>query len=88
MRKRDEKQRQISGRNCDPLDRNNDFTLGVESQRLTVILAFDIKPSDGVEDFYTGRSDARTERAAWRFVPVSTTENGAERSSLSILRSR
>ena len=27
-------QRKACGRNCDPLDDNNDFTLGVESQKL------------------------------------------------------
>ena len=43
---------------------NNDFILGVESQTLPFILGFDVKQSDGVEDFYTGMSDARTERAA------------------------
>jgi len=41
--------------------RNNDFTLGVESQRLTVIPAFDIKQSDGVE------------RAACRFGNLTPT---------------
>jgi len=44
-------------------------SLGVESQTLPFILAFDVKQSDGVEDFYTGMSDARTESAAYRFVP-------------------
>jgi hypothetical protein len=36
---------------------------------LPFILALDVKQSDGVEDFYTGMSDARTGHAADRFVP-------------------
>jgi hypothetical protein len=53
MRKEGREQRQVCGQICYSARRNNDFTFDVESQRLPVILAFDIKQSDGVEDFYT-----------------------------------
>jgi len=53
----------------------------VESQTLPFALVFDVKQSDGMEGSYTRISGARTERATYH-------ENGTERSSLSVLRSR
>ena len=65
---------------------NNDFTLGVESQTLPFMLAFDVKQSDGVEDSYTG--PMREPSARPSALHLEATENGAEGNSLSVLRSR
>jgi hypothetical protein len=34
MRKKAEKSRESAGKNCDPLNKNDDFTTGIESQIL------------------------------------------------------
>ena len=73
----------MCGQICYSARQKNDFTLGVESQRLPVILAFDIKQSDGVEDFYTGKSDARTERP---HLPHRVAEADAENGLARILQ--
>lgn len=51
------------------------------------MLVFDAQHSDGwkIATIPHARRENRA-RAAYRFVPVSATENGAETSSLSVLR--
>jgi hypothetical protein len=59
--------------------RNNDFTLGAERQTLLGLVAFDVKHSDGVEDFFTGCPKREPSARPHRLVPVSAPKNGAER---------
>src|ERR1019366_5830125 len=46
--------RMIAGKTCDPLDENNDFTRGVESQTFPLLpfLAHCVLPSDGALGSY------------------------------------